>query len=77
MYLLYRHYNKVTGEEIVKSIVLQLKETSQIFTFDNIDNKPVVSILRGFSAPVIYITSYIVYYVYLVNGVIIVIIIMI
>jgi aminopeptidase N len=32
--------------------VLQLKEKRQSFTFDNIAEKPVPSILRGFSAPV-------------------------
>ncbi|MEZ0225700.1 MAG: aminopeptidase N [Alphaproteobacteria bacterium] len=32
--------------------VLQLKEKQQSFTFDNIAEKPVPSILRGFSAPV-------------------------
>ena len=35
-----------------KTRVLQLKETKQRFTFDNIAEKPVPSILRGFSAPV-------------------------
>ncbi len=32
--------------------ILQLKEKQQKFTFDNISEKPVPSILRGFSAPV-------------------------
>ena len=32
--------------------VLQLKEKKQSFTFDNVAEKPVPSILRGFSAPV-------------------------
>jgi aminopeptidase N len=35
-----------------KSVVLQLREREQLFTFQNIHEKPVVSLLRDFSAPV-------------------------
>lgn len=41
------------GKEIGKTIVLQLKEKEQSFVFHNINEKPVPSILRNFSAPVI------------------------
>lgn len=34
------------------SVVLELKEAEQTFTFDNIDSEPTPSVLRGFSAPV-------------------------
>jgi aminopeptidase N len=33
-------------------VLLQLTEENQTFSFHNVDNKPVVSALRGFSAPV-------------------------
>jgi len=36
------------GEEVI----LQLTEREQLFTFENLPEQPVVSILRGFSAPV-------------------------
>lgn len=41
-----------TGAEIVPELVLKLTETEQTFVFDNIGEKPIVSILRDFSAPV-------------------------
>jgi aminopeptidase N len=44
--------SKATGQEMVKSTVLELKEAEQTFHFDNVDSEPVPSILRGFSAPV-------------------------
>lgn len=33
-------------------VILQLTEAEQLFTFENLEEQPVVSILRGFSAPV-------------------------
>jgi len=42
----------LAGNEHDGTSVLQLKEKEQIFTFQNIDEKPVVSFLREFSAPV-------------------------
>jgi aminopeptidase N len=35
-----------------ESMVLQLKQRSQVFEFENIHTRPIVSLLRGFSAPV-------------------------
>ena len=40
------------GKEVVPSTVLELKQESQTFAFPNLDEEPVPSILRGFSAPV-------------------------
>jgi len=40
------------GQELMEEQVLHLKKKSQTFTFDKIDEKPVPSILRNFSAPV-------------------------
>ena len=40
------------GSEVVSETVLHLKEAEQEFTFDNIPEGSVASILRGFSAPV-------------------------
>lgn len=42
----------VTGEEVVPTTVLELKEESQTFEFPGLKNDVVPSILRGFSAPV-------------------------
>jgi aminopeptidase N len=42
-----------TGKEIVPSTLLVLKEAKQEFTFENVPTKPILSILRDFSAPVI------------------------
>ncbi len=36
----------------VQECVLELKQNEQSFTFDNIPEKPILSLLRGFSAPV-------------------------
>ncbi|MFV1985049.1 MAG: aminopeptidase N [Thiohalomonadales bacterium] len=36
----------------VNECVLELKNTEQDFTFNNVSDKPILSILRGFSAPV-------------------------
>ncbi len=44
--------DKATGEEVVPTTVLQLKETSQTFEFSNLKGEVVASILRNFSAPV-------------------------
>ena len=41
-----------TGQEIVPSRVLELSEATQSFSFEGLDERPVPSILRGFSAPV-------------------------
>lgn len=40
------------GDDLIGTKVLELKEKTQSFTFDNIGSKPVPSILRGFSAPI-------------------------
>jgi aminopeptidase N len=44
--------DKATGEEVVPTTVLQLKETTQSFDFSNLKGEVVPSILRNFSAPV-------------------------
>ncbi len=41
------------GDEVVPTTVLEMTEASQSFTFDGLSAKPVPSILRHFSAPVI------------------------
>ncbi|NDR56540.1 aminopeptidase N [Aliiruegeria sabulilitoris] len=41
------------GDEVVPTRVLELTEPEQSFTFDGLSAKPVASILRGFSAPVV------------------------
>ena len=41
------------GDEIVPTKVLEFTEERQTFTFDDLSSKPIPSILRGFSAPVI------------------------
>ncbi|MEX0364678.1 MAG: aminopeptidase N [Ruegeria sp.] len=41
------------GDEVLGTQMLELTEESQSFTFDGLAAKPVPSILRGFSAPVI------------------------
>ena len=40
------------GEDIIEEQVLHLCDEEQVFTVDNIVQKPVPSVLRGFSAPV-------------------------
>jgi aminopeptidase N len=42
-----------TGAEVVPTTLLELTEAQQTFTFDGLASKPVPSILRDFSAPVI------------------------
>jgi len=44
--------DKVTGEEVVATRVLELKEGTQTFEFPNLPNDVTPSLLRGFSAPV-------------------------
>jgi aminopeptidase N len=44
--------DKATGEEVLPTTVLELKEESQSFTFDGLNGDVVPSILRQFSAPV-------------------------
>ncbi len=41
------------GDEVVPTQVLEMTQGSQTFTFDGLAAKPVASILRGFSAPVV------------------------
>ncbi|WP_386682809.1 aminopeptidase N [Loktanella sp. R86503] len=43
----------ITGAEVVPTTLLELTEAQQTFTFDGLASKPVPSILRNFSAPVI------------------------
>ena len=40
------------GKEILSTTVLELDKTTQQFEFKDLDSKPIVSLLRGFSAPV-------------------------
>ena len=42
-----------TGEELAASQVLELREREQQFEFEGIGQRPIPSLLRGFSAPVI------------------------
>mmetsp|Transcript_6581 Transcript_6581/g.9655 ORF Transcript_6581/g.9655 Transcript_6581/m.9655 type:complete len:984 (-) Transcript_6581:270-3221(-) len=44
--------DKETGEEVVPTTILELKEMEQTFTFDNLKGDVVPSLLRDFSAPV-------------------------
>lgn len=44
--------DKATGQEVVPTTVLELKEASQVFTFDGLEGDVVPSLLRDFSAPV-------------------------
>ena len=41
------------GDEVLPTQILEMTEASQSFTFEGLSSKPVASILRGFSAPVI------------------------
>ncbi len=41
------------GTEVLRTNVLELTEPKQSFVFDGLDARPVASVLRGFSAPVI------------------------
>lgn len=44
--------NPQTGDDLIPEKLLQFNQLQQTFTFKNLTEKPVVSILRGFSAPV-------------------------
>jgi aminopeptidase N len=44
--------DKATGEEVVSTTVLDLKDKSQTFTFEDLKGDVVPSILRTFSAPI-------------------------
>lgn len=44
--------DKVTGKEVVSTTVLDLKEDTQTFTFENLEGDVIPSLLRGFSAPI-------------------------
>jgi aminopeptidase N len=44
--------DKASGREVVPTTVLNLKEASQTFSFDNLSGDVVPSILRDFSAPI-------------------------
>jgi len=41
------------GDEVLKTTILEMTEGKQSFTFEGLSSKPVPSILRGFSAPVV------------------------
>jgi aminopeptidase N len=41
------------GDEVVPTTILEMTEATQSFTFDGLAAKPVPSLLRGFSAPVV------------------------
>ncbi len=41
------------GDEVLPTQILEMTDAEQTFTFDGLSSKPVASILRGFSAPVI------------------------
>ena len=44
--------DKTTGKEVLTTTVLDLKEETQTFSFDGLENDVVLSLLRDFSAPV-------------------------
>ncbi|GDX84624.1 aminopeptidase N [Methylococcaceae bacterium] len=44
--------NAETGADFLPEMLLQFNEMEQIFTFDELESAPIVSMLRGFSAPV-------------------------
>ena len=44
--------NPQTGDDLIPETLLQFNEMQQTFTFNSLESAPVVSILRGFSAPV-------------------------
>ena len=41
------------GDEVVPTVMLEMVETEQSFTFDGLASRPVASVLRGFSAPAV------------------------
>ena len=44
--------NSQTGDDLISETLLPFNQMQQTFTFENIAEKPIVSFLRGFSAPV-------------------------
>ena len=55
--LIDNHGNKIncklsSCDTVNEQVILQLTETEQSFVFENLNTQPVVSLLRGFSAPV-------------------------
>lgn len=46
-------YGAVSGRELAAEQVLRLSEPEQGWTFEGVDERPIPSLLRGFSAPVI------------------------
>ena len=44
--------DKTSGEEVLSTTVLNLKEETQVFEFDDIEGDVIPSLLRGFSAPI-------------------------
>ena len=47
-------YEVITnGDEVLPTTVLEMTEATQRFTFPGLASRPVPSILRGFSAPVV------------------------
>lgn len=45
------------GNDLIGTKILHLSEKNQSFTFEKIENRPIPSVLRGFSAPVILSTN--------------------
>ena len=43
---------KTSGKELVEERVLEMREAEQTFVFEGVSEEPVLSVLRGFSAPV-------------------------
>ena len=41
------------GDEVEPTVVLEMTEAEQSFVFDNLGTRPIASVLRGFSAPVV------------------------
>jgi aminopeptidase N len=44
--------NAETGDDLIPETLLQFNQMQQTFTFENLESAPIVSFLRGFSAPV-------------------------
>ncbi len=44
--------NSQTGDDLIPETLLQFSQMQQTFTFEKLDTAPIVSFLRGFSAPV-------------------------
>ena len=52
------------GKDLVPERVLELRESKQTFVMDGVKEKPVMSILRGFSAPVKIVFEQVCFYAY-------------